>query len=557
MKKSIAVLLTLVMAFTICACGQQAAPAEVAVNNAAAAPVGEVGPEMVEFGQDSATVNESATITEKPAGIQPGTEFAYWTNADIPQYCPWIDARSWTVSWQCFDNLVTAYHGDIYDIRPCLAESWDISDDYCTYTFHLRQDAYFSNGEQVTAQAFVNTWDQTKSYSGRYFSFVDSYVALDDFTLEVTLTTATPTFLNSTCRYGSCAPVSIEAMNAYGPEDNRTAVGCGPYYVETYTPGEGFVLKASENYYNELKQPSIERIKVVVLPDDNTAILAFENGGIDCINFVSAVTYEVLENYGTNIIRVPDRVNEYWINPKANPIFKDAVVREAICHMINWNDVNELAYNGLYGVPDSYIDGPGSYPYGDNYTYDPQLGLKMLEDAGYKPEDIKFTLLADPDFAVEETVITQMFNDLGLVNVDFQVLDGATCYGMLRGGTYEIFPCHNGYNVLTPLGPYTMGLVDTGRPDLGIQPAVFIKDMNEEAFNEVMEYYDKALAAITFDEYVENVSQITRIVQENNCALGGLIQGRFYAVNPRISGVYPSQEGGNIEFCYLYVNNVD
>ena len=274
------------------------------------------------------------------------------------------------------------------------------------------------------------------------------------------------------------------------------------------------------------------------------------------MNFVSATTYEVFDAAGVDIIKVKDQLNPYWMNPKVNPIFKDAVVREALCHMIDWNEVNEIAYNGLYRVADSIFDGPGSYPYGDNYKYDPELGLKMLADAGYKPEDIKFEMLADPDFTVDETVITQMFNDLGLVNVSFVTLDGATCYGMLKGGTYEVFPCHDGYGVLNPLTPYTMGLTDTGRPELGIQPAVFIHDMNEEAFNEVMEYYDKALISPTFDEYIENVSNITRIVQENNCALGGLTKTRFYAINPRISGVFPSQEGGNIEFCYLYDNTL-
>lgn len=560
MKKYLAILLALAMVFALCACGQQQVDPSAGNNNPAGsenpAENPGAGQSNVEFGQDASIGNANATVTEKPEGIQPGTEFSYWTNYDVPLYCPWIDNRASALLWQVYDNLLLRYHGDITDLRPCLAEDMpDISDDYCTYTFRIRQDAYFSDGEQVTAHAFVNTWDKaTKEYQARYFSNVEYYKALDDFTLEIKLTAPSASFMNDLVCQPQCGPVSPKALDEYGADDNRSAVGVGPYVIESYTPGEGFVLKANTNYYNELKQPSIETVRMVLIPEENTALLALQNHELDCMNFVSIQTYDVLEAAGWNILKIKDRCNPFWVNPTANPIFENAAVREALCHMIDWEEVNELAYNGLYGVANSIYDGQGGYPYDDSYDYDPELGLQILADAGIKPEEVKFTMLADPDFTTIETVLTQMFNDVGLVNVSFETLDGATCYGMLKGGTYEVFPCHNGYSEESCLTPYTMGFAGTDREGLGAQPVVFLKWMNEEAFEEALEYYDKANSSPTYQEYVDNVAQITRILQENHCAFGGLCVTRFYAVNEEISGVYPTQIGGYVEFCYMYSN---
>ncbi|MCR4606602.1 MAG: hypothetical protein K5771_02610 [Oscillospiraceae bacterium] len=553
MKKYLALLIALAMVFALCACGQQQA----VETTPAASGSDTTAQTTVEFGEDAMAANENATVTEKPDHIQPGTEFSYWTNYDVPLYCPYMDNRASAFLWQVYDNLVCRYHSNVADLRPCLAESWEISDDNMNYVFHIRQDAYFSDGEQVTAQAWVNTWDKaTREYQPRGFTNVDWYKAVDDFTLEIQLTAPQSSFMNELV----CSPhytcVSPKALDTYGVEDNRSAVGCGPYIVESYTPGEGFVLKANTNYYNELKQPSIETVRMVLIPEENTALLALQNNELDCMNFVSIQTYEVLEAAGWNILKIKDRCNPFWFNAseKGNVIFQNAAVREALCHMIDWEEVNNLAYNGLYGVPNGLYDGLGGYPYDDSYSYDPELGLQILADAGIKPEDVKFKFLADPDFVTIETVLVQMLNDLGLVNVDFETLDGGTCYGMLKGGTYECFPCHNGYSEETCLTPYTMGLAGSDIPGTGAQPVLFLKWMNEEAFKEAEEYYLAARVAPTYEEYVENVSNITRLAQENHAALGSLCVTRFYAVNPEISGVYPCQIGGYVEFCYMYSN---
>lgn len=546
MKSIVALLLAMVMLLAFAACAKPADD-----NTDPSASPSDTSPNL-NVGEDNAQGNENATITEKPEGIQEGTTFTYWTNYDVPLYCPWIDNRASALLWQVYDNLMMRYKGDSQDLRPCLAaEEPTISEDGLTYVFKIREDAYFTDGEQVNAEAFVNTWDKaTKEYQARYFAQVESYEATGEFELTVKLTAPSATIIHTLFTEPQCGPVSPKALNEYGKEDNRSAVGVGPYYVESYTAGEGFVLKANTDYYNELKQPSIETCELVLIPDENTALIALNNGEIDCMNFVSVETYNVLADEGWEIISIADRVNPFWFNTK-NELFKDPVVREALCHMIDWEAINELVYDGRYTVPNSIWYGAGESPYGDNYAYDPDLGIQMLTDAGYKLEDIDFTFQADPDFVSIETALVAQLNDLGLVNVDFETFDGATMYGKLKSGDYECFPCHNGYSEESCLTPYTMGLVEGGS-----QPVVFLKDMNPEAYEEAMAHYNAAVVAPTYEEYVAEVTEITRIVQENNCAMGGLGVTRFYGVSDKISGVYPTPIGGYVEFCYMYVNEL-
>ena len=547
MKKTICIVLVLIMLLCVCACGNQSASAPAPVDSVPS-PDGIV---QVQEGQDATAQNENAAITEKPDGIQPGTVFTFASTKDYPLYCPWIDNRAQDFLFQLYDNLLQRHMGNANDVRPALAESYTISDDGLTYVFTLRQDAFFSDGEQVNADAFVYTWkNATEEYQPRYFEMIDSYEATSEFELTIKLKYPCANFLTTTCAEPQQGPVSPKALEQYGKEDNRSAVGCGPYIVESYTPGEGFVLKANTNYYNELKQPSIETINFSVIPDLNTQIVAFESGQIDCLVFTSCDTYQLLKDHGFNVLAVPDRTQPMWLNARQVECFRDIRVREAIAHMIDWNEVNALAFNGLFHIPDSYIEGPGGYPDDDGaYDYDPELGRKLIEEAGYKLEDIKFTLLADPDMTVYCVVIAQMLNDNGLVNVDTQTLDGMTCYGMLKGGTYDAFIQCNGYSLVDCLTGYKMGL------PLGCtQPVCWLYYENMDAYNEAMEWYQKALTSTNYDDYTANTAQITRIAQENYAAVGSYTGYRFWAIQDKFSGAYPTVGLSYMDFAYLYNN---
>lgn len=489
------------------------------------------------------TARESSTVS---TGIQKGTKFRYWVNYDIPAYLPWKDNRGSQLFLQVYDNLLYKYQENKDDIRGNLAESWKVSDDGKVWVFQIKKDAYFTSGNQVTAEAFVKSWDAAKKYQGRYFAAVKSYEATGKFELTVTLNNPSATFIYELPMQHNTGVVDPEALEKYGPEDNKAAIGAGPYYIESYTSGKGFVLKANPKYHNPDKAPTIETCELVIIPDENTALIALLNGELDAMNTVNIEVYNNLKQKGWDVITVDDRVNPFWFNARQVKIFQNDAVREALSHMVDWEAVSKLVYDGMYPASKSYWAGPGGVPYSDKYKYDPQLGLKILKDAGFKPEDIKFTMLADPDYTNMEVAVAAQLNELGLVNVKTVTYDGATCYGMLKGGTYEMFPVHNGYGVESPLVPFTMGLIPTGT-----QRVMWLDYIDKDRYAEALKLYDAATKSPDFASYIKNVEALTALVQDENLAMGGLQVKRFYAVGKNFTGVHVAPLTGYLNFAYL------
>lgn len=485
---------------------------------------------------------------EAPEGIQPGSTFNFWTNYDIPIYTPWMDNRAAALAYQIYDNLLVKWKGDVNDIRCNIAESYEVSEDGLVWDFKLRKDVTFSDGTGLTAKDFVATWDVMKTYQPRPFATVASYEAVNDYELKITLSAPNPTFIYELPTQNIYGVVSSKALEQYGPEDNRSAVGCGPYYVETYATGEKFVLKAREDYWNEERAPHIETCELNIIADENTAMMGLLNGEIDCMNTVDIEVMNNLVDNGTTLALIEDRENPFWLNCRNVEVLKDIKVREALCHMVDWDALSELVYDGLYPHPNSYFTGDEAPDYSDKYTYDPELGLKMLKDAGYDPKDIDFTFLADPDFTDLEVAMVAQFNELGLTNIDTVTYDGATCYGMLKSGTYESFPVHNGYDPTSPLTPFTMGMLEGGT-----QPVMFLKDADEAAYNEAVEIYNKAVASPNTEEFYKHVTELENLVQEQCLALGGLQVIRGYAFSDKIRGAYVAPVSSELQFCHLWV----
>jgi ABC-type transport system substrate-binding protein len=215
--------------------------------------------------------------------------------------------------------------------------------------------------------------------------------------------------------------------------------------------------------------------------------------------------------------------------------------------MLDWKALSDMVYDGLYPVPSSYFAGTGGVPYSEKYSYNPELGIKMLEDAGYKKDDIAFTMLADPDFTNLEVAMQGQFQALGFNKIETVTYDGATCYGMLKSGEYEMFPVHNGYSPESPLTPYAMGLIPTST-----QRVMWLDYIDKAKYEKACDLYERANIAPNFTEYVKLIEELTNLVQEECLALGGLQVMRVYGIAKRFAGVYIQPVTGFIEFCYFW-----
>lgn len=488
------------------------------------------------------------TDVPEPEGIQAGSTFKFWTNYDIPLYAPWMDNRAAALSYQIYDNLLVKYKGDHNDIRGNIAKEYTVSDDGLVWDFTLREDVTFADGCKLTAEDFIATWDVMQTYQPRPFASVEKYEAVGDYELKITLSAPNPTFIYELPTQNIYGVVCHEELEKYGPEDNKSAIGCGPYTVESYSTGEKYVLKAREDYWNEERMPHIETCEIVIIPDENTAMMGLMNGELDCMNTVDIEVMNSVVEGGYNMALIEDRENPIWLNCAQVDVLKDVKVREAICHMIDWDAVSELVYDGLYPHPSSYFTGEEAPEFSDKYDYDVDKGLALLDEAGVKPEDVKFTILADPDFTNLDVAIVSQLNEAGLTSVDTVTYDGATCYGMLKSGTYDAFPCHNGYDPVSPLTPFTMGLLDGGT-----QPCMFLKAADEAAYKEAVDLYDKAASAPDSETFFATMTELEDLVQEQCLAIGGLQVIRGFAFSDKVCGAYISPVSSELQMCHLYV----
>ena len=194
-----------------------------------------------------------------------------------------------------YSQLVTFPDEDASRIVPVLAESWEISDDGKVYTFSLNADAVFANGDDVTADDVVFSFNRLKYRDGNP-SFladpIDSLEALDDDTVAITLVDPRPSFLSEiTSGVFSVTNADIvranggtDAMDAAETDDagaylDSTSAGSGPYVLEQWEPQNRTELVRNENYWGDA--PYFDRVIFVHMPESATQKVALEAGDID------------------------------------------------------------------------------------------------------------------------------------------------------------------------------------------------------------------------------------------------------------------------------------
>ncbi|SJZ48450.1 Periplasmic oligopeptide-binding protein [Vibrio cincinnatiensis] len=306
---------------------------------------------------------------------------------------------------------------------PGVAESWETTDNQ-TYTFHLRADARWSNGDPVTAQDFVYSWQRaldpaTASPYAWYMEYTKiknakeivegkkekselAVKALDDHTLVVELETAVPYFVMMT-GHTTMKPVHQKTIEAYG--DNWTKpehfVGNGAYVVDRWVVNERLVLTRNEQYWDNA-HTVINKVTFLPIENQVAEMNRFLAGEID-------ITYELpIEHFRRLKKEYPESVSVvgnlctyyYSFNTKKKP-FDDVRVRKAISYAIDRNIVTDAIM--AQGEKPAYFLTPeitaGFHPEFPAYGKMSQKerdaeAARLLKEAGYgKGNPLKFSLL--------------------------------------------------------------------------------------------------------------------------------------------------------------------
>ncbi|OAS86944.1 nickel ABC transporter substrate-binding protein [Metabacillus litoralis] len=292
-----------------------------------------------------------------------------------------------------YEPLVSYQDGG--ELKPHLAESWDISDDGKEYTFHLRQDVKFSDGTSFNAEIVKKNFDtilnnvELHSWLG-FISKIDQTDVIDENTFKLTLTEP---YYPTIQELAVVRPVRFLGEAGF-PEDGDTSkgvvepVGTGPWILEEHKVDEYAIYKRNENYWGEL--PKAEKIKVKIIPDAETRVLAFEKGELDLIygeGVISLDAFKQLEstgNYETSISE-PVATRQLVINTKKEQL-SDERVRQALHYGFNKEAMVEGITSGLEEKANHIL--PTNLPYTQNIDvlsigYDVEKAKSLLDQAGW------------------------------------------------------------------------------------------------------------------------------------------------------------------------------
>lgn len=350
---------------------------------------------------------------------------------------------------QVFEGLV-CYKSGTADIEPLLAESWDISEDGLVYTFHLRKDVYWQDGNDlfpegrsrpVKAKDIAYSWDratapETLSPMRDFYADIakiKSWQPKGSYTFEVTLKQVNPSFLYMLPF--PCFLVVPEEMRRYNLEEfSSHAVGSGPFEVETRNP---VVLHYNEDYWKG--EPYVTEIQYTVVNPENL-ISEFEKKTIDwCL-----IPHEYWDEFSSYpVVTVPRFEILYMgINCQKTP-FTDVRVRKAINYALDPGAVLDQIYKGK-AVEATSILPPGlvCHTHRDNvYARNVEKAVQLLEEAGYTGNP-RLTL----ELKSSESYIQQQFNQVYInqlkeVGVDLTVtyLDLGSLLHAIDTGDTQMF----------------------------------------------------------------------------------------------------------------------
>lgn len=360
------------------------------------------------------------------------------------------------------------------EINPGVAESWEVSEDGLTYTFHLNPDAKWSDGEQIKAQDFVYSWQRLMNPdTAAPYAFIGEYlknglavekgemdpsqlgvVAQDDTTLVVTLEHPTAYFLSMIGSSAQYAPLRQDVVEEYGTDfaaDAEKNVYSGPY-VLTSSKNQKWIFEPNENYWDK-DSIKLDRVELSYVQNQETALAMYEDGELDYVELPSAS----VQNYeGQDEIFKNGNVDYFYFNcsgssePLANKNF-----RLALNYALNRNDYNTLVNNdvfdpsnglvfsGLTGVEKTYGEEStlSSYPLDGDEAKAKEYMDAALSELGYsKASDITVTITTtDAETSKKQAEVCQEMWKTALgINVEIQQVTYAEMLSRLEKGEFEI-----------------------------------------------------------------------------------------------------------------------
>lgn len=319
-----------------------------------------------------------------------------------------------------------------------LADSCDVSPDGLTYTLHLRDDATWSDGTDITSEDVLFTIEYYQNYAQSVVSTLTSgyaATAIDEKTVEVVRETTASSFY-SDLGFIRLMPSHVfegktDAVDGSDKLVGTEVVTSGPYVISEWNAGESMVLTAREDYYRG--KANIETINMIVMPEANSKELAFDSGEISCLEITSSDVYDRFNTDDYNMTVYPaGKVFHMQYNPdgqEGNGLSDDE--RLAVELAIGRDEIAETAYGNKDLASPAYSCFASSQEYFDDtleLKQDVEQAKSLAETSGLTDKTITIIYGSGSEGEKIAVVLQQQLAAIG-VQVQLQGYDTAAFYG--------------------------------------------------------------------------------------------------------------------------------
>jgi len=310
------------------------------------------------------------------------------------------------------------------NLIPAVSSSFTTSDDGAVFTFTLRDNVLFHNGDLVTVEDVVFSLERCMGNGSSEplisaFSAVQSVEAPDNKTIVVTMNSPNPEFLASLA-----APILPASY------DGSTLIGTGPFRFVSHTPLERVVLEKFEDYWGT--PAYLDKVTFQVTGNPDTLAMSLLSGAIDLCPHLTQTAEAALAQSEDFYIQegTMNLVQAVYLNNAVEPL-NHVEVRQALAYAMNRDDIM-LALAGGRGTPLGSSMYPAFTKYfmpelADYYEYNPEKAKALLTEAGY-PDGFDLTITVPSGYAQHvdtAQVVAEQFKAIG-VNVTIKPVDWST-----------------------------------------------------------------------------------------------------------------------------------
>lgn len=529
---------------------------------------GTAGNDVTAAGNDATTGKDTAKTAVKTGGLDLAVEIGSNPETMDPSLNNAINASNMIM--HAFETIMSLDEDN--NVIPGQAESYDVSDDGLTYTFHLRDGLKWSDGSALTAQDFVYSWkrladpntaapyaadmlSQVKGFDEASKGDVDALAvsAPDDKTVVVELS-APCIYFDKLITHFPMAPVKKDVIEAKGDQWTLTPdsyISNGPLKMIEWVPGSHITFAKNDNYWNADKV-TLHTLKFVLMEDVNASYSAYQTGEVQMIKDVPTEEIPNLRDK-PDFHLAPNLALSYTIfnckkapfdNPKVRMALSLACDRDYIANTIMVGTSSPATNFIGTGISDAEPgssfeevtrkNNGGDFFHIKDYDADLAKAKELLVEAGYPdgkgfPPFEYMTNDAGYNKAVAE-YLQSTWKDLG-IHMDIKIVEWSTFTPTRRAGDFDV--CRGGwvYDYDDPSDMLNLFASNSGNND-----GKYSNPQLDKLLNEANSTADRTL-------HYSKLHEAENLVLKDAAVAPLVYSNDFYLQNPKLKGTWHSPYG--------------